>query len=568
MFKNISIRKKILIAMIVLIVFCGVAVLASAIFLFTIEAGDLQDFVLSEVLITGIVLMFCILVAIYVSDIINQQMKKMMKDINERDKLLQAVNQAAASLLDYNEHEDIKPAILAGLGLIGSSLCADRTHIWRCHIINDDVMLEREYTWHSDAAKKMPPLPGELIQSRDFPNLEWNDRHMSGEIVSGLVSKMPRGYREFLGVLKVKSIAIIPMFVDEQLWGFFNIDICTKERDFSGDEISILQPISLMMASAIQRNKLIMEMDEVNKRLMLMLDSSPLCAQIWDKNLNTVDCNMAGVKLYGFEDKYEYLSRFLTCCSPEHQPDGERSDTKMVNLVKRAFDEGYCEFDWVHLVPGDSSLMPAEVTLVRVELGNDDVVIGYTRDMREKVKLERKIFHLETDKERAYLDGLTSIHNRLYFDESIDRVVKSLARSGGMLSLMMIDIDCFKQYNDTYGHSAGDECLTNVAVALSESVLRPDDFVARYGGEEFVVVLPNTDENGARAIADKIIENVIKLEIPHEKNTASSCVTISLGVTTGKVEQNMSVEYIINIADNMLYKSKKNGRNQYTFSAF
>jgi len=128
-----------------------------------------------------------------------------------------------------------------------------------------------------------------------------------------------------------------------------------------------------------------------NERLMLMLDTSPLCAQIWDRNLNTIECNEAAVRLYGFKNKQEYLRRFLTECSPEYQPDGEESGAKATRLVNQAFDEGYCTFEWLHIYPADGSLIPAEVTLVRAKYGDDDVVIGYTRDLREQKKFLEEI---------------------------------------------------------------------------------------------------------------------------------------------------------------------------------
>lgn len=118
---------------------------------------------------------------------------------------------------------------------------------------------------------------------------------------------------------------------------------------------------------------------------------------------------------------------------------------------------------------------------------------------------------------KVNFDALTGLYNRRYLDENIGRVVKSAARSGSMLSVMMMDIDYFKKYNDTYGHSEGDECLKAVAKAIAGCVSRPDDFAVRYGGEEFAVILPGTDESGARVMAEKILEAVRALGIPHEK---------------------------------------------------
>ncbi|MDR2532476.1 MAG: PAS domain-containing protein [Oscillospiraceae bacterium] len=130
---------------------------------------------------------------------------------------------------------------------------------------------------------------------------------------------------------------------------------------------------------------------QTKERLMLMLDSSPLCIQIWDKNLSTIDCNEAAVRLYKFKNKAEYVARFLTECSPEYQPDGRRSDEKAVALVFQAFDEGFCVFDWTHHIPDEDIDFPAEITLIRVKYKNSDVVIGYTRDLREHYKMMKGI---------------------------------------------------------------------------------------------------------------------------------------------------------------------------------
>jgi len=130
---------------------------------------------------------------------------------------------------------------------------------------------------------------------------------------------------------------------------------------------------------------------EAHKRTLLMLDACPMCTQIWDKDLNTIDCNEAGVKLYGFKDKQEYLKRFLTDCSPEYQPDGQRSDEKAQMLVHKAFNEGICEFDWMHKMPDEDIMIPCEIILVKSQYNDEDVVIGYTRDMRKVDEIMREL---------------------------------------------------------------------------------------------------------------------------------------------------------------------------------
>ncbi len=170
--------------------------------------------------------------------------------------------------------------------------------------------------------------------------------------------------------------------------------------------------------------------------------------------------------------------------------------------------------------------------------------------------------------DKVHFDQLTGIYNRRYLDERLSQLVKTLSRAGGKLSVMMIDIDFFKKYNDAYGHDAGDKCLIAVAQALSNGISREDDFIARYGGEEFTAVLPGADEAGARAIARRLLDTVRALGIAHEQSSAASSVTISIGVTSGEANHVHKGTQFIKRADQALYMSKQNGRNKYTYLDF
>jgi diguanylate cyclase (GGDEF)-like protein len=165
----------------------------------------------------------------------------------------------------------------------------------------------------------------------------------------------------------------------------------------------------------------------------------------------------------------------------------------------------------------------------------------------------------------AKVDPVTGIYNRRYLDENLKRVINSLSRSDGILSLLMIDVDLFKNYNDAYGHSKGDICLRTIAEVLGKSLLRADDFVTRYGGEEFVVVLPNVNEKGACMVADRLLECIRDRAIPHEASSVADYITISIGVTTGIVQHTYGGDIYIQRADKALYMSKQKGRNMYTF---
>ncbi len=164
------------------------------------------------------------------------------------------------------------------------------------------------------------------------------------------------------------------------------------------------------------------------------------------------------------------------------------------------------------------------------------------------------------------LDGLTGIANRRSFDAFIDKECLRSARENTTLSLILIDIDFFKPFNDNYGHLAGDGCLRQVATALDEMVHRPADLVARYGGEEFVVVLPNTDIDGAKTLAKKLCETIRLLKIPHAFSTAENHITVSLGITSGVACEGISPSDLILQADKALYLAKESGRNCYKVS--
>jgi len=166
------------------------------------------------------------------------------------------------------------------------------------------------------------------------------------------------------------------------------------------------------------------------------------------------------------------------------------------------------------------------------------------------------------------IDQLTKIYNRRFFDGNMKMLIKLLSRTSSKLSLLMLDIDFFKKYNDTYGHDVGDKCLRAIAAAISKCIIREEDFAARYGGEEFVVVLPNTDENGANLIAAKILNKIRECNITHKSSDIAEYVTVSIGGTTGVVSYLHEESDYIKCADAAMYMSKQNGRNQYTYKKF
>jgi two-component system chemotaxis family response regulator WspR len=182
------------------------------------------------------------------------------------------------------------------------------------------------------------------------------------------------------------------------------------------------------------------------------------------------------------------------------------------------------------------------------------------RALREsQQQLQKSNFELQR---LTNTDGLTSIANRRYFDDYLNAEWKRAKRVQQEISLLLIDVDNFKLYNDNYGHVAGDQVLKNVARAMEASAVRSSDLSARYGGEEFAVILPGTDAEGARAAGEKLREMVEALHIGHAHSTTGEWVTVSVGAATVIPKEEQTQSDLIRLADKRLYKAKQGGKNR------
>ena len=395
---------------------------------YSVLFGDVLIFSLLTSITAAIILTIVILLSLYISGNINKQFTSIINAMTHREKLFKAVNRASELLLEIDETDEIKDPLLSSMVVIGDAMSCDHVHLWQAKTAEDDcTRFVRDFSWVSDYAKTRTKAPKSITIVNDSEKLDWMEKFLKGEYISGIISEMPQSYKEHLKPLHTKSITMIPVFLENQFWGVFSIDFINKETVFHEDEVAIFRSISLMMANIVRRHA------------------------------------------------------------------------------------------------------------------------------------------LQSENLKVYTDALTGIHNRRFFDKSMRRIISSLSRTGGELSLMMIDIDYFKKYNDTYGHGPGDECLIKVAEILSDSVKRVDDFVARYGGEEFVAVLPNTGKEGAISVAEKMLENAREANIEHKASEVASHVSFSIGVITGIVTQFHTSENFLQSADDLLYKSKNDGRNRYTY---
>lgn len=220
------------------------------------------------------------------------------------------------------------------------------------------------------------------------------------------------------------------------------------------------------------------------------------------------------------------------------------------------------EADYRALTRDGSYVWIRDVVHVVRKDGEVEALVGFMFDISERKKNEEELLRLQRELEvLSYKDGLTNISNRRMLDVVFQREWASAYRNQQPLSLILLDIDFFKEFNDQYGHVVGDECLRRVAGLLDAAAARPRDLVARFGGEEFVLVLPETDADAAVAVAERCRGLVLDEMIPHSRSRVGACLSISLGVGTIVPSDQDSPDAFIEAVDRLLYRAKAQGRN-------
>jgi len=279
-----------------------------------------------------------------------------------------------------------------------------------------------------------------------------------------------------------------------------------------------------------------------------------------------IDCNTRTLQMFQCS-RDQIVGQPPYRFSPLLQPDGRDSKEKALEKIYAALAGNPQFFEWQHCLY-DGTPFDAEVSLNTIELGSEMFIQAIVRDVSKRKQTEKALKESNHKLEvLSITDGLTKIANRRCFDEILAREYARHARSGAELSLIMLDIDHFKAFNDGYGHVNGDLCLQQIAQVIADGTSRPADLAARYGGEEFACILPETDLRGAVVIAEKIRQGIMDLAIPHKGSSVAECVTVSLGVVTAQCTTDGSAVDLITQADELLYRAKSCGRNRVEFVA-
>jgi diguanylate cyclase (GGDEF)-like protein/PAS domain S-box-containing protein len=303
--------------------------------------------------------------------------------------------------------------------------------------------------------------------------------------------------------------------------------------------------------------------EEIYKTILM---ASPDDITIADLSGKIIMVSEAANRIFGYDSGEGPGMSVMDFIAPE---DHERARANIVKMIQ----ENYPGPNEYRAVRKDRSFLDIEVNnaLIRDRQGNPVQMVLVVRDITNRKNAEQQIqvlvrqLEIERDlaQRNSLTDSLTGLSNRRFFDTVLQTEFSRHTRSGTQLSLIMIDVDHFKNYNDHYGHLAGDDCLRQIARTLKDMVERGTDFVARYGGEEFVVILPDTNSQGAAAVAGQIVESVCALALPHAASDTSKYVTISLGVASTADHVLTDGSHLVALADQAMYQAKNNGRNRY-----
>ena len=337
------------------------------------------------------------------------------------------------------------------------------------------------------------------------------------------------------------------------------------EYVYPDNEIGIMaREIGRLAAKELTAKTRELEASEELYKTILM--ASPDDITIADLSGNVIMISEAANIIFGYDPSEGPGMSVMDFIVPE---DHERARANILKMLHENFP-GPNEY---RAVRKDRSCFDIEVknSLIRDREGNPIRMVLIVRDITNRKKAEQQIqilvrqLEIERDlaQRNSLTDSLTGLSNRRFFDTVLQAEFSRYTRSDTQLSLILIDVDHFKNYNDNYGHLAGDDCLRHIARTLKEVVERGTDIVARYGGEEFVVILPGTDSLGAATLAGRIAESVRALALPHATSDTSGYVTISLGVASTADHILTDSSQLVALADQAMYQAKNNGRNRY-----
>ncbi len=473
--------------------------------------------------------------------------------IQKQDRLLNGVAEAMNCLLTDKNHTN---AIQEAIEVIGKAIQVDRVYIFENHLIENgkEIAMSQRYEWASQS--NLVQINNPILQNVPYMKAgfaRWFELLSSNQAINGPVKNFPeckilRSVQQTL-----QSVLIVPIFILDEFWGFIGFEDCVKERNWNKNEEAIIQAAAAGIGGAIKIHQDAEKIKQTSARLEALISHMPYGILAEDKDNRLILINQQFNEIF----RAPTHSEKMLGMKPEEVPQQGRNIFQEEDLYDNRSKE---------IITNREKVLSEEWKLVDGRIISRDAIPIFTngkydgflwqfKDTTEQKRIEQEL------KDASFLDGLTTISNRRFFDKTIFTEWGRCSRTSKSLTLIMLDIDYFKDYNDKYGHQRGDECLIKVAQTINETIGRPSDVACRYGGEEFAVILPDTHKEGGIKMAEKIRVAIENLEIPHITSSVSAFVTCSFGVATVIPSTLSRPEEIIRMADKALYTSKTLGRN-------
>jgi len=349
----------------------------------------------------------------------------------------------------------------------------------------------------------------------------------------------------------------------------------TLQLSSANDE---LEKVNEELGKQMAQYKLVVEALRASEELYRsIIHASPDDITITDSEGHILLVSPVAMQMFGATGEEDFIGRtILDFIVPE---DRARAMSQIA-LKREGKVTGLAEYCGQRI---DGSTFHIEVNseFIRDREGRLTGMVVVVRDItgrkyaeNEQAELKRRLAEHASELERlnvllheqAFEDSLTGLANRRQFTVTLDREVRRARRKNGEISLLIADVDFFKHYNDTFGHQRGDECLQKVAQVLKETFRRPGELPARYGGEEFAIILPNCGPDLGKALAERLRSAMEEAGLVHPSSDVAPCITLSIGVASGRVSADITPDVLTRAADNALYRSKAEGRNRVTAS--
>jgi diguanylate cyclase (GGDEF)-like protein/PAS domain S-box-containing protein len=467
-------------------------------------------------------------------------------DLRQREQALEMVAGASLELL---REPDLDATLHSVLAELGRETGADRVYIYENRLGGRDqpLVANLAYEWVRPGIDVS--MGQELRQRLELGRLlpRWEYLLSAGQCLRGRVNALPHEEKQLMEPMGVRSLLLAPIRVSDEFWGFLGFDAVHQARDWSSSEENVLRLVAASLGSAIVRRRAV---EELRMSAVVFANSRDgiFIADIEDR-LQAV--NPAYEQITGYQEE-ELLGR------PYHFaniPRGEIESQESINRLVR--EKGHWQGEvWGRRKDGDLFPLRLSLSAVRNEWGETTQLVGLVSDISHIKQAEERLQHL------AHYDALTDLPNRLLAQSRLEHALEKAQRHKGRVAILFIDLDKFKQVNDTYGHQAGDELLLAVAKRLTTR-LRDEDTLARLGGDEFLFLLESVrGPKDAAKVAQTLISLLLK---PFPLKTAGG-VAVQIGGSIGISlfpEDGADSGSLTKAADAAMYMAKQAGRNTY-----